>query len=233
MESISGVIALSATFGVVISIIGYWLGVVIRNKTGLAICNPLLISIIFVIAILSIFHIDYADYNKSARYLSYLLTPATVSLAIPLYLHIERLKRNWVGIIVGLLSGSITSMGSVLAMSVLFKLSHKHYVTLLPKSITTAIGMSVSDELGGVVTISVAVIIVTGILGNVIAVSVCKLFRITDPVAKGLAIGAAAHAIGTSKAMEMGDIEGAMASLAIVVNGLITVIGASFFAMLY
>lgn len=233
MEDISGVIALSATFGVVISIIGYWLGVVIRNKTGLSICNPLLISIIFVMAILSIFHIDYADYNKSAQYLSYLLTPATVSLAIPLYLHIERLKRNWVGIIVGLLAGSITSMGSVLAMSVLFRLSHKHYVTLLPMSITTAIGMSVSDELGGVVTISVAVIIVTGILGNVIAVSVCKLFRITDPVAKGLAIGAAAHAIGTSKAMEMGDIEGAMASLAIVVNGLITVVGASFFAMFY
>lgn len=233
MEDISGVIALSATFSVVISIIGYWLGVVIRNKTGLSICNPLLISIIFVMAILSIFHIDYADYNKSAQYLSYLLTPATVSLAIPLYLHIERLKRNWVGIIVGLLAGSITSMGSVLAMSVLFRLSHKHYVTLLPKSITTVIGMSVSDELGGVVTISVAVIIVTGILGNVIAVSVCKLFRITDPVAKGLAIGAAAHAIGTSKAMEMGDIEGAMASLAIVVNGLITVVGASFFVMFY
>jgi putative effector of murein hydrolase len=147
---------------------------VIRNKTGLSVCNPLLISIIFVIVILSIFHINYSDYNKSARYLSYLLTPATVSLAIPLYLHIDRLKRNWVGILVGLLAGSLTSMGSVLAMSVLFRLSHQHYVTLLPKSITTAIGMSVSDELGGVVTISVAVIIVTGILGNVIAVSVLK-----------------------------------------------------------
>jgi putative effector of murein hydrolase len=180
MENISSVIAISATFGVVISIIGYWLGVVIRNKTGLSVCNPLLISIIFVIVILSIFHINYSDYNKSARYLSYLLTPATVSLAIPLYLHIDRLKRNWVGILVGLLAGSLTSMGSVLAMSVLFRLSHQHYVTLLPKSITTAIGMSVSDELGGVVTISVAVIIVTGILGNVIAVSVLKLFRITD-----------------------------------------------------
>ena len=233
MENISDVVAISATFGVVISIIGYWIGVLIRNKTGLSICNPLLISIIFVMAVLSIFHINYEDYNKSAKYLSYLLTPATVSLAIPLYLHLERLKRNWVGIVVGLLAGSLTSMGSVLSMSVLFKLSHKHYVTLLPKSITTAIGMGVSSELGGVVTISVAVSIVTGIFGNVIAVSICKLFRITDPVAKGLAIGAASHAIGTSKAMEIGDIEGAMASLAIVVNGLITVIGASFFAMLY
>ena len=233
MENVSDIVALSATFGVVISIIGYGLGVLIRNKTGIGIFNPLLISIIFVMVILSVFHIDYRDYNSSAKYLSYLLTPATVSLAVPLYLHIDRLRRNWVGIAVGLISGSITSMGSVRVMSVLFGLSHKQYVTLLPKSITTAIGMGVSDELGGLVTISVAVIIITGILGNVLAVTICRLFRITDPVAKGLAIGAAAHAIGTSKAMEMGDIEGAMASLAIVVNGLITVIGASFFAMLY
>lgn len=233
MGNVSDIVALSATFGVVISIIGYGLGVLIRNKTGIGIFNPLLISIIFVIVILSVFHIGYRDYNSSAKYLSYLLTPATVSLAVPLYLHINRLKRNWVGIAVGLISGSITSMGSVLVMSVLFGLSHKQYVTLLPKSITTAIGMGISDELGGLVTISVAVIIITGILGNVLAVTICRLFRITDPVAKGLAIGAAAHAIGTSKAMEMGDIEGAMASLAIVVNGLITVIGASFFAMLY
>lgn len=233
MGNVSDIIALSATFGVVISIIGYGLGVLIRNKTGIGIFNPLLISIIFVMVILSVFHIGYRDYNSSAKYLSYLLTPATVSLAVPLYLHIDRLRRNWVGIAVGLISGSITSMGSVLVMSVLFGLSHKQYVTLLPKSITTAIGMGISDELGGLVTISVAVIIITGILGNVLAVTICRLFRITDPVAKGLAIGAAAHAIGTSKAMEMGDIEGAMASLAIVVNGLITVIGASFFAMLY
>ncbi|MDD5956313.1 MAG: LrgB family protein [Lachnospiraceae bacterium] len=233
MGNVSDIVALSATFGVVISIIGYGLGVLIRNKTGIGIFNPLLISIIFVMVILSVFHIGYRDYNSSAKYLSYLLTPATVSLAVPLYLHIDRLKRNWVGIAVGLISGSITSMGSVLVMSVLFGLSHKQYVTLLPKSITTAIGMGISDELGGLVTISVAVIIITGILGNVLAVTICRLFRITDPVAKGLAIGAAAHAIGTSKAMEMGDIEGAMASLAIVVNGLITVIGASFFAMLY
>lgn len=233
MGNVSDIVALSATFGVVISIIGYGLGVLIRNKTGIGIFNPLLISIIFVMVILSVFHIGYRDYNSSAKYLSYLLTPATVSLAVPLYLHIDRLKRNWVGIAVGLISGSITSMGSVLVMSALFGLSHKQYVTLLPKSITTAIGMGISDELGGLVTISVAVIIITGILGNVLAVTICRLFRITDPVAKGLAIGAAAHAIGTSKAMEMGDIEGAMASLAIVVNGLITVIGASFFAMLY
>ena len=119
---------------------------------------------------------------------------------------------------------------SVLALSRIFGLSHELYVTLLPKSITTAIGMGVSEELGGIVTITVAVIIITGILGNVIAELVCKIFRIQNPIAKGLALGTASHAIGTAKAMEMGPVEGAMSSLAIAVAGLLTVIGASVFA---
>ena len=213
----NNIAASSATFGVVISIIGYFLGMLIKKKTRLSVMNPLLISIIFVMIMLELFGVDYKNYNVSAKYLSYLLTPATVSLAIPLYLQLERLKKNWLAITVGLVS----------------RLPHEDYVTLLPKSITTAIGMGVSEELGGIVTITVAVIIVTGILGNVLADTVCKLFRITDPVAKGLAIGACSHAIGTARAMEMGEIEGAMSSLAIVVSGLLTVIGASFFAMLY
>ena len=220
----NNIAASSATFGVVISIIGYFLGMLIKKKTRLSVMNPLLISIIFVMIMLELFGVDYKNYNVSAKYLSYLLTPATVSLAIPLYLQLERLKKNWLAITVGLVSGAISSMATVLLLSILFRLPHEDYVTLLPKSITTAIGMGVSEELGG---------IVTGILGNVLADTVCKLFRITDPVAKGLAIGACSHAIGTARAMEMGEIEGAMSSLAIVVSGLLTVIGASFFAMLY
>ena len=229
----NNIAASSATFGVVISIIGYFLGMLIKKKTRLSVMNPLLISIIFVMIMLELFGVDYKNYNVSAKYLSYLLTPATVSLAIPLYLQLERLKKNWLAITVGLVSGAISSMATVLLLSILFRLPHEDYVTLLPKSITTAIGMGVSEELGGIVTITVAVIIVTGILGNVLADTVCKLFRITDPVAKGLAIGSCSHAIGTAHAMEMGEIEGAMSSLAIVVSGLLTVIGASFFAMLY
>ena len=228
-----GALIISLTFGVVISIIGYFLGMLIKKKTRLSVMNPLLISIIFVMIMLELFGVDYKNYNVSAKYLSYLLTPATVSLAIPLYLQLERLKKNWLAITVGLVSGAISSMATVLLLSILFRLPHEDYVTLLPKSITTAIGMGVSEELGGIVTITVAVIIVTGILGNVLADTVCKLFRITDPVAKGLAIGACSHAIGTARAMAMGEIEGAMSSLAIVVSGLLTVIGASFFAMLY
>lgn len=223
----------SATIGVVLSIFAYQLGVFLKKKTNSSLLNPLLVSIVIVMAILVIFHVDYESYNSSAKYLSYLLTPATVSLAIPLYRQMEILKKNFKAIILSVLAGSITSMGVILVMAILFGLSHEEYVTLLPKSITTAIGMGVSEELGGYVTITVAVIIVTGILGNIIGETVCKVFRIKNPISRGLALGTSAHAIGTTKAMEMGEVEGAMSSLAIVVAGLITVVGASVFAMFW
>ena len=123
-----------------------------------------------------------------------------------------------------------TSLVVVFLMALLFQLEHQEYVTLLPKSITTAIGMGVSEELGGHVTITVAVIVVTGVLGNILAEAVCKIFKIHEPIAKGIAIGSSSHAIGTAKAMEMGDVEGAMSSLSIAVAGILTVLGASIFA---
>lgn len=220
----------SATLGVVISLLAYEIGLAARKKWKLPILNPLLISILLVIGMLVLFRVDYESYNASAQYLSYLLTPATVCLAIPLYIQLDVLKKNIVAILAGILSGVLASLGSILAMAMAFGLSHREYVTLLPKSITTAIGMGVSEELGGYVTISVATIIITGVLGNIIAEAVCKLFRIRHAVSRGLAIGTAAHAIGTAKAMEMGEVEGAMSSLAIVVCGLCTVAGASVFA---
>jgi len=221
----------SLFFGVVVSVLAYQAGLWIKRKWKLAVFNPLLISIFLVIAVLLIFDVDYERYNEGAKYLSYLLTPATVCLAIPLYEQLEQLKKNAKAIAVGILSGVLSSLVSVLAWAAAFGLSHEEYVTLLPKSITTAIGMGVSEELGGIVTITVAVIIVTGVLGNIIAELVCKIFRIHEPVAKGIAIGSASHAIGTAKAMEMGEVEGAMSSLSIAVSGLLTVIGASVFAM--
>lgn len=223
----------SATIGVVLSIAAYEVGVFLKKKTNSPIFNPLLVSIVLVMAVLIVFRIDYDSYNSSAKYLSYLLTPATVSLAIPLYQQLELLRKNFVAIMLGILSGVLTSAGVILAMSILFGFSHEEYVTLLPKSITTAIGMGVSEELGGYVTITVAVIIVTGILGNIIGEMVCKVFRIKNPISRGLALGTSAHAIGTARAMEMGEVEGAMSSLAIVVAGLCTVVGASVFAMLW
>lgn len=223
------IISNSLFFGVGISLLGYEIGLLLKKKWKLAIFNPLLISILFVIGILSIFEIRYETYEEGAKYLSYLLTPATVCLAIPLYEQMELLKQHKKAIFIGIISGVLTSLVSVLLLCALFQFTHEQYVTLLPKSITTAIGMGVSKELGGIVTITVAVIIITGVLGNMIAETVCKVFRITHPVAKGIAIGTSAHAVGTAKALEMGEIEGAMSSLSIAVSGLLTVIGASIF----
>lgn len=223
----------SVYFGVAVSLVGYVIGVQLKKKFKLAVLNPLMISIIFVVGVVLLFKLDYPSYKKQAEILNYLLTPATIALAIPLYQQLSLLRKNLLAVICGIISGVFASMSSVLAMSVLFSLSHEDFVTLLPKSITTAIGMGVSEELGGIQTIAVAVIIVTGVLGNVIGEGVCKLFRITEPISRGLALGTAAHAIGTAKALEMGEIEGAMSSLSIAVAGLLTVVFASFYAMVY
>ena len=226
----SNILSNSVFFGVSISIIGYGIGLIISKKFKSAIFNPLLISIIFVMIVLVLFNVNYKDYESSAKYLSYLLTPATVCLAIPLYKQLTLLRQNIKAIIIGSVAGVLSSAIGILIFCILFNLSHKEYVTLLPKSITTAIGIGISEELGGIVTITVASIVITGLLGNIIAVNLLKIFKIEEPIAKGLAIGTSAHAMGTSKAMEIGQIEGAMSSLAIVVSGIMTVVVASIFA---
>ena len=207
----------SAFFGAMISLIAYEIGLILKKKFKMAIFNPLLISIICVIGVLLLFHIDYDDYNEGGKYISYLLTPATVCLAVPLYEQIHLLKKNLKAVAAGIFSGTLAGLCSVLLMAKLFGFDHQEYVTMLPKSITTAIGMGVSEELGGIVTITVAVIIY-------------KVAKIEEPIAKGLGLGTSAHAIGTAKAMELGPVEGAMSSLAIAVAGLLTVVGASVFA---
>ena len=220
----------SAYAGVTISLISYGLGNPLKKKTGLGLFNPLLISMIVTMVFLLGCGIDYDTYNEGAKYLSWLLTPATVCLAIPLYEEWELLKNNAKAVVIGIFSGVITSLVTVFVLAKVMGLSHESYVTLLPKSITTAIGMGVSQELGGYVTITVAVIVITGVLGNILAEIIFKLFRIHEPISKGLALGTAAHAIGTAKAMEIGEIEGAMSSLSIAVAGILTVIFASVFA---
>lgn len=216
--------------GVTISVAAYIIGEFIRKKLKTNLFNPLLISIAFTIAVLVVARIDYDIYNQGAVYLSWFLTPATVCLAIPLYEQWELLKNNIKAVLVGLLSGVITSLGTVFILAKILKLSHAEYVTLLPKSITTAVGIGVSEELGGYVTITVAVIIITGILGNITGELLCKIFKITEPISKGLAFGASSHAIGTAKAMEIGEVEGAMSSLAIAVTGILTVVFSAVFA---
>ncbi len=224
--------SVSLFFGAAVSLAAYAFGLALKKKFRLAILNPLLIAILCVIGVNLVLGVDHETYNSSAKYLSYLLTPATVCLAVPLYEQLSLLRKNAKAVVCGILAGVLASMLGVLACAKLFGLDETLYVTLLPKSITTAIGMGVAQELGGIVTITVAVIILTGILGNVIADGIFKLCRIEEPVAKGLALGTSAHAIGTARAMEMGQVEGAMSSLAIAVAGLITVVSASVFAQL-
>lgn len=222
----------SALFGLILSLIAYQIGLRIKQKFKIAIFNPLLISIAIIIIFLLVFNIDYDEYNRGAKYLGYLLTPATICLAVPLYEQLEQLKKNIKAIMAGIVSGVLTSMSSILVVSILFNFNHTEYVTLLPKSITTAIGIGISEELGGIVTITIAVIIITGVFGNMTAEFICKLFKIHEPVAKGVAIGSSAHAMGTAKAIEMGPIEAAISSLTIAVAGIVTVIAVSFYATL-
>lgn len=220
----------SVYIGVLISLASYALGVWLRKKIGLSFFNPLLVSIILVILFLSVSGISYSTYAESADYISFLLTPATICLAVPLYEQFKLLKKNWKAVVAGIVSGVVSSLVCIFLMALLFRFDHQTYVTFLPKSITTAIGMGVAEELGGYVSLAVVVIVITGVLGNVIAEAVLKLFKIEEPIAKGIAIGSSSHAVGTAKAMEIGQIEGAMSSLSIVVCGLLTVIGASLFA---
>lgn len=211
-------------FGVFISVSAYMVGMCLKKKLKWGILNPLLVAVILVIAFLIGTGIPYSKYNEGASYISYFLTPATVCLAIPLYKQLELLKKNFAAVIIGITTGVLASAVSIFVMSLLFKLDHVYYVSLLPKSITTAIGMGVSEEAGGIVTITIISIILTGIFGNIIGETWFKLVGMKEPIAKGLALGTASHAIGTAKALELGEVEGAMSSLSIAVAGLMTVV---------
>ena len=223
----------SVYFSLFLSIAAYETGCMIKKRCRTALCNPLLIAILLVIFCLKVLDMDYENYEAGSRYLSYLLTPATICLAIPLYEKIMLLRDNLKAIIAGVLSGVVTNMLIVLLFSSLFKLNHQQYVTLLPKSITTAIGISVSQELGGIVTITAVVIILTGILGNITAEWVCRLFGIDDPISQGVGIGTASHVIGTARAMEMGVIQGAVSSLSLVLTGILSVLFILIFSAVY
>lgn len=214
----------SALFGVVLSLVAYQIGVFIRRKTGLSFLTPLVTATAIIIVFLVLIDIDYEVYDESASLLRYFLTPVTVCLAVPLYQKLQILKENFAAVIIGILSGVVTSALSIFVFCLIFNLDHEMYVTLLPKSVTTAIGISVSEELGGIVALTTAAIVIAGNVGGMFAEIVFKLFRIKEPLSKGLALGTASHVMGTSKAMEIGEVEGAMGSLAIAVAGIITVV---------
>lgn len=214
----------SIYFGLFMTIGAHWIGLKVKDKLKLGIFNPLFIAILLIMGVLVLTGVDYEAYQKGGKFFSDLLTPATVCLAIPLYKQLHLLRKHGTAVAVGITSGVITSAVCIYVFCRVFRLGHEHYVTLLPKSITTAIGMGVSEEAGGMVTLTVISIVFTGIVGNMCAEILCRLAKIVHPVAKGLAIGTSAHALGTAKALEMGEIEGAMSSLSIAVAGLMTVI---------
>lgn len=223
----------SEYFGFALSVGAYIAGLALRKRFNCALVNPLLAAVIIVMCTLHFTGVSYAAYNGSAAYLSYFLTPATVCLAIPLYRQMGLLKKYCAAVCCGIFAGVAASAASILVMSRMMRLGHTVYVTLLPKSITTAIGMGVSAEAGGMVTVTVISIILTGIIGNIIAEPALRLLGITDPIAKGLAIGTSSHAIGTVRALEMGEVEGATSSLAVAAAGLITVLAVPLAAALY
>lgn len=223
------ILADSLFFGVGISVGTYLIGTYIKKRCDFFLFNPLLLSITMTIATLLVLGIDYESYNNGAKYLSYLLTPATVALAIPLYEQVRLLKKNFTAIMIGIASGVLTSFVSIFAMALLFGLGHTEYVTMLPKSITTAIGIGLSEELDGYVAITVSAIMITGLFGNIAGDAICRVLGIKHPVAKGVSIGTASHVMGTSKAMEIGEVEGAMSSLSVAVAGFMTVAAAVLF----
>ena len=214
----------SPYFGIFLSIAAYALGCGLNRKFRTPLCNPLLIAIVLVVGVLLIFRIPYEAYNAGGEIISLFLAPATACLAVGIYAKLAVLKQYWLPILVGAVAGSASSMLSVYALCNLLGLDEQLTVSLIPKSVTTPIAVGIVESAGGLTPITVVAVIVTGILGAVLAPSMIRLFRISDPVAAGLAIGASSHAVGTSKAVELGEVEGAMSGLAIGVCGVVTVV---------
>lgn len=222
----------SALFGVTLTISTFLLGDVIHRKTHFFLFSPLLVSVTCCIVTLILAKIPYENYCKGGDWIGFFLTPSTVCLAVPLYEQFEKLKKNWYAILGGIISGVLSNLTFIFVMCMIFKIGHREYVSLLPKSITTAIALALTDEIHGFVPITVMMVIISGNMGNLFAPQLCKIFHIKNPIARGVATGTSSHALGTAKAIEMGDIEGAMSGLSIAVTGLLTVVFAPIFANL-
>ncbi|ALB47777.1 MULTISPECIES: LrgB family protein [Clostridium] len=210
-------------FGLVLSLAAFEVGIFINRNTRIPILNPLLIAIGIIICFLFAFHIDFDTYNKGGQFINMFLGPSTVVLAVPLYKQLDLLKKNAKAILTGIFVGSAIGIISIIGISYLVGLNSSVIKSLVPKSVTTPIGISISSQLGGVVPITVLAIIITGIVGAVFGPTICKIFKIKDKVAVGVSIGTASHAVGTSKALELGEVEGAMSSLSIGIAGIMTV----------
>ena len=219
----------SAFFGLTLTVLAYWVGITIQKKSGLVICNHMIIAAGLIVAALKLLGVSYEQYYVGGTIVNMLLGPATACMALAIYQKRALLKENWLPVLLGCLVGAVTTVVTVLVMSRMFGLSREMTVSLLPKSVTTPIASAISESHGGIVSITVAAVIFTGILGNLTAPFLVKLFRVKDPMAAGLGIGACSHGMGTAKALEMGKTEGAMSGLAIGICGIATSVLALFF----
>lgn len=223
-EFISG----SGFFAVTLTLVTFALTSLCQKRCKLAILNPILLSGIAIIAILKLLGIPGEVYQNGCQFLNFLLTPATICLAVSFYEQFQNLKRHLAAVLVGVLAGTVASIGSVWLLAVVLGLDRVLMLSLLPKSITTAIGVALSDEIGGIAAITTAAIVITGILGNIIGPACCKLFRLKSQVAQGVAFGTAAHVIGTSRASELSSLTGAVSSLALTIAGIVSCVILSF-----
>lgn len=211
-------------FGITLTILAYQAGVFLNRKLKSPFANPLLIAIVLVILTLQIFHIPYQSYKTGGDFITMFIGPATAVLGYSIYKQVTVLKRYFIPIFVGCFVGSLVSVGSVCGLCKLFSMENSILSSLIPKSVTTAIAMEISEQLGGIPAITVAVVVITGVLGAVLGPLLIKVFHIDHEVAQGVAFGTASHAVGTSKAIELGEIQGAMSGIAIGMAGIITVI---------
>lgn len=222
----------SPYFGLAITAIAYVLGTIVQRKLKFPLFNAMVVATAIIIAVMVIFDIPYDAYYQGGYVINLMIGPATACLALGIYDKLPLLKKNLIPVLAGCVAGVITSITSIWVMCRLFGLDRALTAALLPKSVTTPIAMAIAESYGGVVSITSAAVIVTGAIGAVASPFLIKLFRITDPLAAGLGIGAASHAMGTSKAMEIGKTEGAMSGLAIGLCGIITAIAALGFEFL-
>lgn len=212
------------TFGIFLTLAVFLMMNFVKQKTKIDLLNPLLLSIIFIIIFLKATNIKYEEYKIGADVINIFLTPATIALAIPLKKELSKLKKHLNSLMLGIMVGVLTSAASIILIKFIFTLEEHHYKSLLPKSITTAIGIGISESIGGIPSITVFAIIMTGIFGSIICNSIFKFLKITNPIARGLALGCASHAIGTAKAVELGELESAASSLGMVLSGIVTVV---------
>lgn len=210
-------------FGIFISLIAFEIGLFIYKKTKLPIFNPLLTATILIICFLKIFNIDFDTYNNGGQFINIFLGPATIVLAVPLYKKLNLLKENFLPIFSGILVGSLVSVLSVISIATFLGLDNSLTVSLLSKSVTTPIGIEITNYLGGSSSITVLAIVLSGIIGAIVGPTVFKVLKINNPISRGVSLGTASHAVGTSKALEIGEQEGAMSSLSIGVAGIVTV----------